>query len=522
MSKILKHNISIRSLNQFINNFGNDIMYMLDEIISNSHDADASNVQFHFHGNNLLAHDDGIGMNMDQIKKYYLHVGYDVKEAANLKNGVTLLNRKTIGFKGLGNLTMLKFSPRMVMFTKTKSDTDINIIEITKSNEVVVVERKFDDISISDDTKNSIIEALNQGGTVLLSYDIKKFFTNNAQYYVNKISNHFKFFRNSDGMKIFYKGKECNVDNYFTTDSIEEIIVINNGVLPNHLSQSNVHKVKKINTENPESYGYLAVKKHNMKHPSGIDEHITAYHNNSRINETISFKGMRNQVFGEIHMMDKSLNQYEIFPTINKYKMNEDGIVKKILNKTKKQIIRHLPNLNTSNQPSLQKEPDAITSKNIEILYNNMDWNKLSNNTKDQIMHFTNLNHKKYGNVSVFENIIRMTLQKICEKYAHIPEIKNINDNVTTIAKKNKIDQELKFMKMDIDEICFNFTKIPFTLIDNGNIINTKPDEIAKYKEYKNKIIHTNNTEKDQSILSVEKWIKDKTNDFIIFLKDAE
>lgn len=98
-----------------VQNFSTDESAIL-ELVKNAYDAQASAVKLIFYENKLLVIDDGIGMNVDDIKQQWMHVGKSNKDYTTiLKN-----NKKRIlaGSKGVGRFALARLGEIATVMSK--------------------------------------------------------------------------------------------------------------------------------------------------------------------------------------------------------------------------------------------------------------------------------------------------------------------------------------------------------------------------------------------------------------------
>ena len=117
------------------NNFTNDESAIL-ELIKNAYDAGALNVHLVFSEGMLKIIDDGIGLNENDIRKLWMHVGksekkYDILDANNHQ-------RVLAGSKGVGRFAMARIGGKISIYSKKENseaiiwETDWNVSQIKK------------------------------------------------------------------------------------------------------------------------------------------------------------------------------------------------------------------------------------------------------------------------------------------------------------------------------------------------------------------------------------------------------
>ena len=111
-------NISLSVLNHLGRNLYRNFITVIGEAISNSWDADATNVWITIDKDNryMSIIDDGVGMSDGDFQNKFLKIGYSKRKdnVIKSKNG-----RRFIGRKGIGKLALLSCAERIHIATKT-------------------------------------------------------------------------------------------------------------------------------------------------------------------------------------------------------------------------------------------------------------------------------------------------------------------------------------------------------------------------------------------------------------------
>jgi len=105
----------------------------VSELIKNSYDADAEDVQMHFYLredpaiSTIVLHDDGNGMTADTLYDHWLKIGTDYKYGAELS-----LNKHRVmtGAKGLGRLGLDRLCKKVILYTKTKGSNTVTQLTV--------------------------------------------------------------------------------------------------------------------------------------------------------------------------------------------------------------------------------------------------------------------------------------------------------------------------------------------------------------------------------------------------------
>lgn len=81
---------------------------VMSEMVANSYDADATEVDINIDGDTIVIKDNGLGMNVEDANKKFLTVGYDKRDKEKNKEGKVLtlkFKRLPMGRKGIGKLS---------------------------------------------------------------------------------------------------------------------------------------------------------------------------------------------------------------------------------------------------------------------------------------------------------------------------------------------------------------------------------------------------------------------------------
>lgn len=113
----------------------------LTELVANSWDADANEVRITIDpdGRSIVIEDDGHGMNADAVKKKFLNVGYSRRRHPAHKDRSNSGNRKVMGRKGIGKLSMFALANLVKVTSQAEGEEivgfEINVPILKKSLE---------------------------------------------------------------------------------------------------------------------------------------------------------------------------------------------------------------------------------------------------------------------------------------------------------------------------------------------------------------------------------------------------
>ena len=100
--------INLNILNHLGINLYSNIPAVLSEVVANSWDADATEVNIQIEKGKITITDNGDGMTRDDINKKYLRVGYERRKGH--ENEKTAKGRDVMGRKGIGKLSLLSIA----------------------------------------------------------------------------------------------------------------------------------------------------------------------------------------------------------------------------------------------------------------------------------------------------------------------------------------------------------------------------------------------------------------------------
>lgn len=112
-----------------VQNFSSDESAVL-ELIKNSYDANAMNVTLHFFEDALEITDDGDGMNSDDIKNHWMHIGKSSKGYSVVDSQDNL--RIQAGSKGVGRFALSRLGRKVKLISK--KDKEVGVIWETDWN----------------------------------------------------------------------------------------------------------------------------------------------------------------------------------------------------------------------------------------------------------------------------------------------------------------------------------------------------------------------------------------------------
>lgn len=128
-----KMSISLNVLNHLGLNLYSNTPAVIAEVIANAWDADATEVKvdFDIQQKTITVTDNGHGMDLNDINDKYLHVGYQ-KRDRKVSNFRTPGNRKPMGRKGIGKLSLFSIANKIFVYTRKKGGKDESFLMDSK------------------------------------------------------------------------------------------------------------------------------------------------------------------------------------------------------------------------------------------------------------------------------------------------------------------------------------------------------------------------------------------------------
>ena len=163
-TSLYKMTLSLNVLNHLGLSLYSNIPSVLSEVVANSYDADAENVEIMITNDRIIIKDDGNGMSIDDINSKYLLVGYQKRRQG--ESFSPKFSRPVMGRKGIGKLSLFSIA---------------NSIEIhsIKDGQVQSFEMKKDDIITQINDNEGVYHpkqidslAIAKGTTIIIS-DLK-------------------------------------------------------------------------------------------------------------------------------------------------------------------------------------------------------------------------------------------------------------------------------------------------------------------------------------------------------------
>ncbi len=172
--------ISLNVLNHMGLNLYSNTPAVLAEVIANSWDADATEVDVNFdlECKSIIVTDNGCGMTREDVNNKYLYVGYQKRSCQNRPSNelrTQKLNRKPMGRKGIGKLSLFSIAKRIHVYTRVEEGAaEAFLMDADKIKEAIDVEDPSKVKSYTPDPISANGEAPQPHGTRIRITHLKK------------------------------------------------------------------------------------------------------------------------------------------------------------------------------------------------------------------------------------------------------------------------------------------------------------------------------------------------------------
>ena len=346
MEKNLIFNISLSVLNHLGRNLYRNVITVLGEAISNSWDADASNVWITIdkEHNCMTIVDDGEGMNFDDFQNKFLKIGYSKRRDGKYK---TSRGRPFIGRKGIGKLALLSCAQRVHIASKKKETGLVGgVIDNSSLDKAITDDLNSQEYILGNLTSKVLSSADRiEKGTYILFENVNDGITNTVEYIKKSIALYFRFSLLDEKFNIFVNNEK--IDEKMLEDlakGTQFLWKINDIEDPfiEQLSLDNKPRTLKsmINIK-----GYIAsVDKPSKLKIRGTQEKLTIdLFVNGRLREKDILRHIptsrivENYVYGQIHFDDLDLgNTKDIFTSSREGIISDDSCYRKFLDEVEK------------------------------------------------------------------------------------------------------------------------------------------------------------------------------------------
>lgn len=223
--------ISLSVLNHLGRNLYRNFITVLGEAISNSWDADATDVWIEIDRPNgkFIIKDDGVGMSADDFQDKFLRIGYSKRKDGNTE---TDSGRPYIGAKGIGKLALLSCAERISIFTKTEGGGYVGgVIDNSGLDEAIKDDLKPEQYPL-EKLNLGLIEGLtadHNSGTIIVFEGANAILTNSEEQIRKLLAMSFRFSIIDPDFRIHVNSKTVSVDDLKDLADATEFLWVING-----------------------------------------------------------------------------------------------------------------------------------------------------------------------------------------------------------------------------------------------------------------------------------------------------
>lgn len=216
MKNEFRFNISLQILNHLGRNLYRNFITVLGEAISNSWDADATNVwvEIDREQNTMSILDDGVGMSEEDFQDKFLKIGYSKRNKGQYKT--TQKGRPFIGRKGIGKLALLSCAKNITILSQTKGGELVGgVINNDELEQAIQDDLSSTEYSLgvpSDEIRSSSAKELKEQGTLIIFDHLNDGIHNRTEYISKLVALHFRFALIDREFSIYINGDLVSVD----------------------------------------------------------------------------------------------------------------------------------------------------------------------------------------------------------------------------------------------------------------------------------------------------------------------
>jgi hypothetical protein len=372
-------NISLSVLNHLGRNLYRNYITVIGEALSNSWDADASNVWIYIDEGkkSLLIQDDGEGMSSSDFQNKFLTIGYSKRKDGNAS---TQKNRPFIGRKGIGKLALLSCAQKIHIVSKTASTEyiggtiDNTGLDDAIKDDLTVGEYKLGDIDI--DKLRTHMKQVPQG-TAILFENIHDGIQNRITYIRKLLSIYFRFSLIDDSFNIHLNDDLITLDELddFSkhTQFVWDINRLDDPYLKNKIDilKENIKKHELIISDFSMKGFIASVEKPSQLKIRGTDERVTVdLFVNGRLREKDILKHIpttrivESYLYGQIHV-DILDDDTDRFTSNREGVLSDDPLFQGLLAELREKIIRQIIDEWDKFRVEINQDGDAENTKRL-------------------------------------------------------------------------------------------------------------------------------------------------------------
>ena len=528
--------ISLSVLNHLGRNLYRNFITVLGEAISNSWDADASNVYIYIDNkkNIFSIKDDGDGMNVDDFQNKFLKIGYSKRKMCGMSSPG---GRPYIGAKGIGKLALLSCAEKISIISKTNNTEYVGgIIDnsgLTKAIEHDLTPDEYELGKMSLSLFNQYISE-HKKGTIIHFEQTKEDIKGTIPHLKKLIALYFRFSLIDDSFKIFVNDEHVDFNDLKDLSYATEFLWNINDLKDPYLNTLSKLKHKQISIKNGlKIKGFIATveKPGNLKiagteEKVGIDLFV-----NGRLREksilkylpAFSTRHIASYLYGQIHFDELDKDGKDRFTSSRESILSGDKKYQKLIEALRSDILEKISNEwdglrlarnedgDDENPRKSLKERRALSLYNLSSKdYSGTEDNKVNlwiNNLRPD----AEFNIPSYVDCFLSENLIReyimaerIGLSKEAEK-----EVTIRRNNEDTAKNKGGVSINIRKENNDLNYLSMDFLA---NLFDKKDLMKEAclARDAIKYKPIRDAIAHTSllTNEAKRNLIAVYENIK--------------
>ena len=338
MKSEFRFNISLQVLNHLGRNLYRNFITVLGEAISNSWDADASNVwvEIDKDNNTMSICDDGIGMSEKDFQNKFLKIGYTKRSTGQSK---TRKGRPFIGRKGIGKLALLSCAKNITILSKVKGGELVGgVINNEELDQAIKDDLNSNEYSLgtpSAEAFNQSETLLQERGTLIIFDQLNDGIRNRMEYICKLVALHFRFSLIDKEFSIYINGKLVTADALSDLAAATEFIWTTDDFNDQFLNLCRTKKIKEVSSlrvqgDLPFSGFIASVQKPKKLQMPGLSEEKVGIDLfvNGRLREKDFFrnissaKHVANYLYGQIH-----INSLDDGGSVDRFTSSREGVI---------------------------------------------------------------------------------------------------------------------------------------------------------------------------------------------------
>ena len=508
--------ISLSVLNSLGRNLYRSFITVLGEAISNSWDADATNVWIYVDrkSNNFIIKDDGDGMSRSDFQNKFLKIGYSKRRD---RGKFSQKGRPYIGAKGIGKLALLSCAEKISIISKTLStEYTGGVIDNTGLTKAIEHDLTPDKYSLGKVDLKLFTKYIlgHEKGTIIKFEKTKEDVKNTISYLKKLIALYFRFSLIDESFNIFVNDEQVTLNDIKDLSDATEFFWDINNLKDPYIGTLSKLKNEPINIDNAlKITGFIATveKPRNLKiagteEKVGIDLFV-----NGRLRERdilrhlpdFSTRHIASYLYGQIHFNELDGDQIDRFATSResiipgdlKYgellKIFKEEIFEKISDEWDKLRLSRDEDGDDENPRKTEKERRALSLYNLSskdyVIERNADVKKW----RKELQPDAEFNIPAYVDCFLSENLVRKYIQE--KKVPLTPRATNEITDCKRIEQKRKATANISFDISRSGDLSYVGMDTLAEVVDGvakQNVASLARDAV-EYKPMRNAVGHT-------------------------------